>query len=555
MNDEQDMTKFIKEKVEDMKPVLQDDYTPTDDGKLTLEGDDETTIIEFVPHANKRVKGDKKTNAFKEKIEKYKKLRNKIKKALKKEHVSNKTKNLVTKTLDEMIAQMIGHQCTWKRDTNFRGTMFKASRHDRSGVLQLSKVWKELWDKLKREYLKVESKTDSRQEKFLNKFQNIVSGMTNDLRTVLDKYNVVCGVINEYGHQYNQQLNNIIRTDNKNPETNLKEAAEEGLRGHKYDEKVPCNNFKVCSQELTEFLIDFYKNLNDTAVSVVKNYAAMFLRDVSDDGYHEKERIVGLIVKVSSAAEEKVKSIFKKQLEKLKLDSNKNDYANMRIISKYIEKTILRVKKQIHALIIPKLSSVREKLVQTIRKDIDVNMDVDLGNLEREINNKMCPNFEICNGKYFGARRGGYVGDRNNVYVKVQLDLDDSNDTSAAYEKLRQSDVVNRNTSYKSFKVYFTKTSSYLNVTRTAPRIMLRIEPLGHTTKTEKDLHKENNFRSEKEREVGTGKSKSITFKDRIEKGYNVEENEIMDNSSDDEKGRFKDKQTKIRERLSKLKD
>ncbi|KAI5636598.1 hypothetical protein NE865_10714 [Phthorimaea operculella] len=479
-----EIIEYIVKKVEEFKPLLQDDTFADENrlqarvdeklnlegsDKLALQGDDETTIIEFIPKLRTDTKMDKdaklietKAKDFQDNLQKYKKLRSKIRKALKREDISKKTKNLITNTLDKMIAQMIAHSCTWKNGIKLRGLM----ENENQNSANIVKSWNEMWHKLKHQFksanLTKKLDAESHKDLFLRKFQDLVSVMTSDLNTMVSKYKVECQLKSlDSKNDTNTSVNGENRPQNEKRYLRGNEDIKSGkahVRGIS-----SCRDFKICSEELTDFLLDFYINLNETTASTFNNYASMFLRDVNDDAFHEKERVVGLIKATSEATQKKIEIVFKKQLRKMKLDPNHTQNVNIQALNTFITNATRRVKKSAHKQIQLGLTSVRGKLMINIQKDVDVNLEYDLGKLEKQVKGKICELFVTCNGRVY-SRKADYVSNnKNNVYVKVQLNLRD-------LQNGIETTTVESLTRYKQYRVMVTKSPLKYAVTRTTPK-------------------------------------------------------------------------------------
>lgn len=411
----------IKAKVEELKnySLLQDEEYGLEesDDKLTLEGEDETTIMEILPAPSRRLKESLRhitnaSNSFKDDIQKYKKMRNRIKKALKREEISVKTRRLVTTTLDDMIAQIVSHQCTWK-DNATRTSMKNDMNTDPN---QLAKSWSTVWKQLKTEYYKT-ANGESTNDAFFNKFQKLVTTMIKDMHLVSQYYKTVCSVVNVNSTTDNKtsRYTTVSRNEDKVPAENTEVI----LRNA--DE---CVHFKICSKELKGLMLDFYNNLNDTAVSTLRNYAAMFLRDVTQES--DKDLVIAQINKTADAIEAKVNKTFQKQIHALTLDKNKNPKANENILKDFVNITIDHVNTAVRKIIKKNMKVLNAKLQDTVTDDIHVNLDMDLGNLKRELTGRICTIFEICNSNYMLAKRrsGTGGGNEKKLFVKVQLTLD-----------------------------------------------------------------------------------------------------------------------------------
>ncbi|RVE49867.1 hypothetical protein evm_005460 [Chilo suppressalis] len=408
--------KFINRKIEELKPYLQDyendSIENVNNNNITLDGDDETTIIEFLPPANKKktLKNYKLTrqDPLKSDIEKYKKMRQKIKTALLKESVSEKTRHMVTKTLDKMIAELIGNQCSWKSRSN--GTMPRNGNGiEKSAVI--ARRWNQQWSQLKKQYIrsagsnKIDAKFPGMKlYQFFEQFHDFLSHIVDDTEKISDRYKIVCQFIERNG-----------------------DSAAGALR--KGDPmKGNCGNFKLCSGELKFFLLFFYNTLNNTAVSTLRNYASMYVRDVNTDTSNEKNAVVMTVNEIGDLVEQKVVEMFKKETSVLQLDKKNGKDDNLKALKHYVYKVVDNTVTYIKSDLAQNLRPLKSKLQLSISQDLNVNLDLDLGNLKKVVKGSICEKFTTCNGKYIERRSSNnlMLGDynKNSVYVKVQMNLD-----------------------------------------------------------------------------------------------------------------------------------
>ncbi|XP_045500452.1 uncharacterized protein LOC123697923 [Colias croceus] len=442
----------INNKIEELKPFLQDNdvITMETENNLTLEGKDETTIIEFIPkkeHINKKGLREK-SKPLKDNVNKYKKVRDKIQRALDREAISDKTQLLVMKTLDQLIAKLIGSQCSWKSgyENDTKSTILRTSH-------VINQMWFRQWKNLRENYVNKFKPTTNPQQfeetiSFLDKLQTFFSLITKDVDSLADQYNIKCVYVDKPTYRKHQNLVYDSETD---------------LNRHN------CQQFAICSNELKSFMFEFYNFLNETVVSVVRNYAEMYLRDTDND--LEKQSIVNAINGSCGIVGKNIIDIFVKQTQSVQLDENKMKEANIKALSKYVKSTIAEVRNNVKTTINNELKTVSERKATPIEADINVNLKVDLDNLERDVLGRICLIFRFCNGKYRG-RRSGYLIDinkENDIYVKVQLKLDDEIKNSL---KLRNSRRINHKNNLReiiSTRKKFDKNYTIFNVTRTTP--------------------------------------------------------------------------------------
>lgn len=449
------MLVFINDKIKSLEHLL-DGGPPSEEpaGTLMLDGE-ETTIVEVLdkPTQNNGVVRSSQ-NTFKQHIEKYKQLRQKINKALSNEPVSGKTKTLVTSTLDSMLAQMIEHECKWNNGP-------QANRPDPGRVME---SWTRMWDTIKGQYNKMlteEQQYDEKQQ-FLKNLHEFFTNLYGDIQYLSQNYKVVCQFVKP---NQNGRIPFIgFGTNDENsgawPRAIAQTPVQKQFQSNKVDDPATCQNFRVCYIEIKDFMVDLYKNLNETGVSSVSNYAAMYQRDVNEDSRHEKEKVIASLNKASKKYEYKIDKLFRKQLTKFNLDPKRNRYANIKLINEFISNSIENTKIRGNKMLKKHLKFLSPKLVMNILQDIAVNMDMDFGNLERDFSEKICAMFETCNGKYVMSRKAGksFVSD-NGVYVKVQLTLNDDEKDQIA-RKIMAVNTIKTTTSLP-----------YGDVTRTIPQI------------------------------------------------------------------------------------
>ncbi|XP_026735695.1 uncharacterized protein LOC113499412 [Trichoplusia ni] len=465
--------KAIRKKIAGLKPYLHDEESEENnlratinetDDNLALQGNDETTIIEFVPKQNmkrdiKKYKGKSVMKAvnddkdsFRKNIKKYKQLRETIKHLLDKEGAGSKTKKVITRTLDDMLSQMVESQCTWKPpEKNTQNHVFRTQKSTHKSLDKLHKLSNQEWKNLRKQYLNFLKFRKHHEDSFINQFHDFFSDMMNDTWFLSSHYKVKCQLV-KIGEDTGQKI--VLRQD-------------QSL------DKNKCEGFKICSNELKEFLTNFYKYVNDTAVSTFRNYAAMYIRDVNVDFGLDKDIVVTVIENLSNTVEKKVSKLFKKELEKFTLDEEKRKNENIQHINNFISAIIDRAKKTLKKSLDGELGAMKTKLFVTVKDDLNVNLKVDMDNLQKLFVDRICTVFLLCNGKYASRRQQKPFSfgnkDTDNIYVKVQLTLDDElKDSIASSGSLVQAwdgkDMTHR--LFNNFKIDVKKYDG-LNITRT----------------------------------------------------------------------------------------
>ncbi|XP_069361217.1 uncharacterized protein [Maniola hyperantus] len=412
------------------------------DENIMLEDKDDTTIIEFVPKTEKRTKTIE-DDPFKSNLKKYKMIREKINKALTKERVSVKTKNLVVKTLDGLIKSLVSSQCKWK--SNLRAAKpEKPSDIAKKWNLGLQNIKDVLLSFLKNK--SVHTRRNDDVLKFLKALQIMFRSITEDVDVISKKYKILCDFVPKEHYLTNPEEMNVNALRYNWDKTDLEEG---------------CHNVVVCSNELKEFLRSFYLTLNDTAVSVLNNYIEMYARDILVDDENEKDIIISLLSKITTELEKGMIKVFVKETQKLMLAKEKRNRANLNILSNYVTNTIKSVLDFAKQLLKSELLVLRDRILAVILDDLNVNLDVDLGNLEKEFKWKICPMFRLCNGRYRGRRQGSSDLSKNNLHVEVQLTLANDNTTDSNSYRNFLNEITTGNNTVNRF------TSSMTNVTVT----------------------------------------------------------------------------------------
>ncbi|CAF4928844.1 unnamed protein product [Pieris macdunnoughi] len=375
--------KAINNKIDELKSYLQDEYIVNATDKIFQ---DQTKIVESISkdkHGLREKENQSKHNA------KYIRLRKKIDKALKKELISDKAYDLVIKTLDNLIAKLVGSQCNSKN----KGTRIRTPKI-------LNDLWNEEWKRLKNNYLqkiKVNDKEQIRELKsFFDGLYTFFSFIIKDMGFLSNRHKIKC----EYMDKpiYREHGDFECDSDSEN---------------HNND----CKRFVICSKELKNFMLDFYNFINDTTVSVIRNYAEMYIRDT--DNFAEKPTIVSSINTTSIKMEKAIVDIFIKNTKAIKLDSKQSKEGNIKSLSNYVRATISEIKNNANNYLGNELKGTKAKLSSGIKDDLNISLKVDLENLQREVLGRICFAFRFCNGKYKGRRNGDV--DNSNIEIESEI--------------------------------------------------------------------------------------------------------------------------------------
>ncbi|XP_050347549.1 uncharacterized protein LOC126771611 [Nymphalis io] len=436
---ETEIDKVIREKTTQLRSLLQDDDDKSLENKFFLEDKDETTIIEFLPKTDLKYNklNKDKEDEFKNHLKKYKKIRDKINRALIKESVSDKTQKLIVKTFNDLIRNLVGSQCKWKRNLRADGYDEPAMIADR---------WNQGFNKLRKILTKL-FKNDLRRNDdvplFLDNLQAMFNSVSKDVDTISKRYKIQCEFVPKYRSYPLRKVENVSNT----------------LRNSWDNEEDRCQNIVICSNELKEFMQSLYLTLNDTSISVIRNYAEMYSRDVTRDDENEKDNVITSLNTLSAKAIGNIKEIFIRETKKLTLDKGKNKDANINALSNYVKNTVENVKESIKSDLNTEIVTLGEKIQTVLSNDISVNLVVDLDNLEREFNSKICSIFRFCNGKYSGRRFLPKYYNKNSLYVQVQLTMDDDMIDIHNFRSITDKKNVQNTTSHQI--------QAFANVTRT----------------------------------------------------------------------------------------
>lgn len=170
-----------------------------------------------------------------------------------------------------------------------------------------------------------------------------------------------------------------------------------------------CRDFRVCSEELREFLTIFYRSLNDTVVQTFTNYAAMYDRDIVVDEDEEKNGVITTICHAGDLVRERVSKAFVRTTAGIKLDQNKDRKMNIAVLREYVKHTIKAVNKTVSKNIDADIRALKIRLVSIIKQDLRYNLGSDLGNFEADVIKQICSFFITCNGNLAKPSKSQYL--------------------------------------------------------------------------------------------------------------------------------------------------
>lgn len=435
----------IRRKVIKLKSMLQDvehkdQIKIKPKNNVKLDENDKTTVIELLSGNNRRANlrlssrntGQEK-DTLNSKIEKYKDLRRRIRSLLHEEKTSISTSKLIIRTLDEMLALLI-----------------ERKNVDSEDVVN---------------YL-------------LKNAPNSVKKLSHK-RKVDGYYKLMCYLRPDKSNIHN----NIYTNDPEYDSPRMKSSDKNIARDSKIKATNQCDSFKVCSDELRDFLRITYHHLNETAVSTFTNYAAMYLRDVKEETKSVKDVVSSKLEHLGNSAENKVNEIFLKELEHFTLDENGDKTENIEHMNNFIKATTYHIKSSIQRLVNDKLSAMKRELFSTMKDDLTVNLRMDMDNLNRLFEtSQICSFFVLCNGTPHGSKRFNIRGslrriDDENIHVNVQRRLNDElhNFSAGVGDQFLNFGQQQSITEPRSYVIESMK-HSYANVTRSTERSIATAE-------------------------------------------------------------------------------
>ncbi|XP_048004200.1 uncharacterized protein LOC125240347 [Leguminivora glycinivorella] len=435
-----DIKDTIRKKIDELKPMLDDDKVHHRKGKSFDRNNREPTDSSH----------ESKTEHVDTPNQKYKKLRNEIEKHLRAEPISEETKRIVVEALDQIESELKMNDCVME---HFSGETVMRRRHSHGSepsivipknMEQSEKTMrhiKEKWDKVVSQYSSPdESKTHNDTIRqlafvFLTRLRQFVFDVHDDYTKLQDKYELKC-------HSSNKQ---------KVHHPTFKQTK-------KLDKDDTCHDLIICSAELLDFLADFYNQLNETYSDVFKNYIEMYIREVKA-AKDEKESFKNVLDLILSHARDKIKKMFSKELEKLN-DTFNNRSKRTASIKNLIDRVIDKSKELIYASLSVKLKKLKPKLRLTIKEDIDVSIGIELGNLQKMFKDKMCLVFKTCNGD-IALRKSNTIHKRHLEYL----------DPNSIKIRLRLGPVISHKRNYKRNNIDNNIKNAYVNDTVSARKI------------------------------------------------------------------------------------
>ncbi|CAG4987430.1 unnamed protein product [Parnassius apollo] len=421
------LEEIVRTKLIELRPYLQDDSfdESNQENNLTLKGNDETTIIEFVPDD----KDNFRDKPFKKDIKNYNNLRKRIHKALLTESVSDETIDLVIQTLDDMIASMIENQCSWKYDSG-KEKILRGSSNNIMNFSEIPETWNIEWKKIK--------------EKYLDLFNNNTSmppdSLSRGVRSLLEKIPSFFSKILKNGEMLTKQYNFKCQKGNRDSENvvnsllpGVKKDTRKLLGLHnKFSNIVTHRNslvcrkdIQICTEELKRFLLYIYKYINSVTAKVLNDYIEMYKIEVNTEGKSYNKGTVLRLREVNHEIGNLVCNTFTEKIRRLKIDKGIISNPSTKSLKFFIKDIVDNVKLHTNKSLHKKFDSRNSKLKENIIRDIEVNMKIELERLVNELYKTICTTFKTCNSRYIvkNSRRGH--SDRNSVYVKVHLTSDD----------------------------------------------------------------------------------------------------------------------------------
>ncbi|CAH2043237.1 unnamed protein product, partial [Iphiclides podalirius] len=386
-------------RVDELRALLHDDANENDNenDQLTLKGGDETTIVELAANET--------SNPLRDNVRKYKRLRRKIHKALVEESVSGRTVDLTVRTLDEMIAGMISSRCSWKR-----AEARERSRKAVDGVARIPDAWRSEWNSMRERYSELfEPPPGNRSGGVRSLMEKLPSFFENILRegeTLARRYSIKC-----------ERMGSVLEADRLN-----------GANVSRRTDVCGGRVVSVCTTELKRYLVSVYKSISLGAAKVLNDFVSMYRIDVNANRKSINRGVLADLELVAQQAENHVCSLFTQRVREFSLDRSQVPDAYIEALHKLTEAIIERVKTNTRQNIRRVLKDWDAKLRERVVADIKANMNMELGRIAEELDERSCRLFQTCNSRYVVKARRLAASGQKGVFVKVQMTFDDESD-------------------------------------------------------------------------------------------------------------------------------
>lgn len=239
----------------------------------------------------------------------------------------------------------------------------------------------------------------------LKRISNYFYTFINDITALSMKYKLQCrmAVRNETELEDTNKRELNLRS-REQYSINREEVKTTAVIKEKYKINL-CKEYKICAGELEIFLSEFYEKLNDTVSTTLKNYGEMYVKDVNTDASVEPEIIVNTINRVIDNIEPKITAIFEMHTDALITLIKNKDWGDLNkkqlnmLLRKYIKKCTDKVTNETSRILDEEFNFLRSRLQNAIKKDIVMNVNIEMDNLGSNVNEKMCSIFDICHEK------------------------------------------------------------------------------------------------------------------------------------------------------------
>ncbi|XP_048482267.1 uncharacterized protein LOC119693457 [Plutella xylostella] len=207
---------------------------------------------------------------------------------------------------------------------------------------------------------------------------NAISFSEDRMDTIIVEFRPLKEAINDSAKELHERLGNL--------DPNLKAI----------ENTDECPSFVVCSEDLQNFLLDFYKSLLETTNAALQPYAAMYSGYVSPKGDVGKQ-VVEEVKMAKIAIKSEIAKIYEKAVNSFQLSKNKNRNENTGIIKEFILETIKQVKEAIPETIKKvKSSRLRASLQHKIANDVYMSVGSQLDSVGNLLKKDICTIFYSC---------------------------------------------------------------------------------------------------------------------------------------------------------------
>lgn len=303
------------------------------------------------------------------------------------------------------------------------------------------------------------------EEKILNKFSQFFREVTEDIKMLSRNNKLRCRALPISNYK-------IARMPDKSEPVIIKSSE---IADNKKGSKLSlCKKYKICPNILINFLTEFHQMLNDTVLNSLKNYGAMYSKDVATDTTNEQDQVNDVIDNVINKMDPKIINVFENNtnsfVQSIKYDSwsqlTKDEVQKK--FEEYVGNVIIKLNYVINKVIKAQFKTFKKGHAKRnlIEDDIKINMKLELGNLESNMKEKICNFFDLCSVKN--------RSDLNDIRKRVGVPLTTSNrkDVTAHTEIVHSTEKKPNKAFSKTTKKIFKKNFNIQQmVTRTTHKL------------------------------------------------------------------------------------